>query len=109
MFFVAVTDERVNARRPEPPSESGDVAGVEPLVAEDQHGMFGKSPSDPVESCVIEFRQVDAERLGAECPAQRTQFQCGHGSSSVVCRSQLTREFAAGLIAHTRSATEAAP
>ena len=68
----------MDARRPEPPSKRGDVAGAEVLVAEDQHRMFGESLLDPGECRVIELGQIDAERLGAEGFAERAQFRCGH-------------------------------
>ena len=67
MLLVAVADQRVDARRAEPPPESGDIAGVELLVAKHQHRMLGEGLLDPCEGRVVEFRQIDAERLGAEC------------------------------------------
>ena len=84
MFLVPVADERVDARRAEPASEGGDIAGAEMLVAEHQHRMLGKGLLDPGESFVIELRQVDAERLGAERFAERAQLRCGHGCFSAV-------------------------
>ena len=77
--FVAVADERVNARSAEPAPESGDVAGAEVLTTEHQHRMFCKSLMDPGKGIVVELGQIDAERLGAERLAERAQFRCGHG------------------------------
>ena len=56
MFFVPVADERMDARRAEPASENGDIAGAEVLVAEHQHRMLGEGVCDPGESCVVWFR-----------------------------------------------------
>src|ERR1700730_10912880 len=80
MLLVAVTDERMDARRAEPAPEAGDIAGTEMLIAEDQHRMLGKVLVDPCESRIVEgLRQVDAESLGAEGFAEWAQFRCGHG------------------------------
>src|SRR5207253_11485046 len=84
MLLVPVADERVDARRAEPASESGDVAGTEMLTAEHQHRMLCKSLMDPGKGSVIELRQVDAERLGAERLAEWAQLRRGHGQSSSV-------------------------
>ena len=79
MLLVTIADERVDARCAEPAPKGGDIAGAEMLVAEDQHRMLGKSLVDPGEGRVVKSRQVDAESLGAERFAERTQFRCGHG------------------------------
>src|SRR2546423_14489614 len=71
IFLVTVADQRVLARHAEPVPESSDVAGAEVLTAEHQHRMLGKGPADPGKSRVVEFRQIDAERLGAERLAER--------------------------------------
>src|SRR5215469_17606487 len=71
---MAVTDERVNARLAKAAAEGGDVAGFEMLVAEYQHRMLGKGAADPGKRVVVELRQIDAKRLGAEVLAKRAQL-----------------------------------
>ena len=82
---MAIADERVDARRAEPASESGDVAGAEMLTAKHQHRMFGKSLLDPGECRVVELRQVDAERLGTESLPSGRNSGVAMGDPPIVC------------------------
>jgi hypothetical protein len=62
----------VLSRLSEAAPESSELGGTQPLVAEHQHRMLGEGLLCPGEGRIVErLRQVDAERLGAECFAER--------------------------------------
>jgi hypothetical protein len=74
MLGVAVLDQRVLAGGAELPAERRELSGAEVLVAEHQHRMLGERLADPGGSRGVErSRQIDAEGLGAEIFAQRTE------------------------------------
>src|SRR5204863_8828161 len=112
MFGMTILDQRMHARRAEPPAEHGELARTEILVAEDKHRMFGECAPDPGKGRLIEWpREIDAQCLGAERLTQRAELRrASHGRSSDVVAKQARLGTvglpgqAAWLTRHARSA-----